>query len=53
MRSIEKASGVDLSKTPMRPASAAGSLSASSPPLRHVCVMVEVAPEVILKSPCA
>ena len=32
---------------------AAGSLSASSPPLRHVCVMVEVAPEVILKSPGA
>ncbi len=42
-----------MSKPPIEPANAAGSLSASSPPLRHVCVMVEVAPEVILKSPCA
>ena len=42
-----------VSKPLMRPKNAAGSLSASSPPLRHVCVIVEVAPEVILKSPCA
>jgi hypothetical protein len=42
----------DVSKPLIEPANAAGSLSASSPPLRHVCVMVEVAPEVILKSPC-
>jgi hypothetical protein len=42
-----------VSKPLIEPANAAGSLSASSPLLRHVWVMDEVAPEVILKSPCA
>jgi hypothetical protein len=41
-----------VSKPPIEPPNAVGSLSARSPQLRQVWVMVEVAPEVILKSTC-